>query len=175
MKKLAVILATLSLSTCVFASPVASFSALPVTQESFLEELAEDTKMEIELIKGIWNTICSERGVSPYLVSPDLTIPASEYDRIYTERLARHNAGTHPLPIRYLPYDYDNAMTVADATGSDKTVMYEVVLGYPIFYKISRYQRPTNHIQLNDLPTNNGDKLDTGTLGITGKLGTLNP
>ena len=195
MKKLAIILTVCSLATPVFATPVASFqmdttyttaktstvmtstpantTGITMTSQNTVSSLPLDVQQELAIMKGLWQKICSEKGLDTYLISPDLTIPASEYETLYQERMKAHANGSKPLPIRYLPHDYDNHYTVADATGSDNTVMYEVVLGYPIFYKIIRYDRPSNHNQLEELPTKNEDKLNTGSLGISGKLGTL--
>ena len=182
MKKLAVILMTLMMSTSLYASPVATFapvdsSTLPTASDidiNIFEGVAvlpADTQTELNLVKNICFELFST--VNPIIYDSKLTITQAEYDRLYKQRLSLHNSGSKPLPVRYLPYDYDNNMIIADATGTDRTVMYEVVMGYPVFYKISRYERPQSFIDLQNLPDTNSDKLNTSATGFTSKVGTL--
>lgn len=187
MKKLSLILTMLLLSTQVYASPIATFGTSSVTpsiqtspstefsvvltqqSEDLEANLPEDTLRELKLMRSLF----SNTGVSTFVYNPSLQISSNQLEAMYQQRMTLHNSGTNPLPIRFLSVDYNNNMTVADASGADNTVMYEIVLGYPIFYKITRYNRPNSINELQNLPTVNSDKLNTSATGFTSKIGNL--
>lgn len=186
MKKLLVGLITLSISTTVFATPVASFSTgvttTPIVSSSEqtkpsvdLSSYPVDTQIEYSYMQALYKELGIPTGLSTYTYNPSLVITEAEYNTIYNERMNRHNNGTNPLPVRYLPNDYDNNMTIANPNGVDRSVLYEVVLGHPIFYKIERYQRPESEKELTNLPNKNSDRLDLSSTGlnVTGTVGTL--
>ena len=184
MKKLSLTLAVFLIASQTYASPIATFSSEVTTTQTVestestnfqvdTTELPADTLEELQLMKSIYESLYGVQTLSTRIYNPNLTISSTEYTRLYNERMTRHNNGTNPLPVRYLPLDYDNNMTVADASGLDKTVMYEIVLGYPIFYKINRYSRPETFTNLQNLPTTNSDKLDVSKLGLNTKIGNL--
>lgn len=186
MKKLTVTLLAILFSFPLQASPIATFGTQAVQTNTTttvkqtvpdiqLEPLSVDTQLELALVKTIcadirsWSTLA----YSTLMYAPGMNITETEFDKLYTIRLASHKDGSKPFPVRYLPLDYDGEMTVADPNGLDKTIMYQVVLGYPVFYKIERYTRPSSYKDLQNLPTLNSDRLDTTMTGFTSKIGTL--
>lgn len=97
------------------------------------------------------------------------------FELAYNERMEYDINGYSPLPLRYLPFNYQGGYLKVDELDIFGTYMYEVVKGQPIFYRISRYSRPETFAELQNLPYDDTHKLiltKTG-LDVTGTVGNL--
>lgn len=104
-----------------------------------------------------------------------LNVPTN-IQQLFEERLASHISGVNPLPVKYLPYDYDNGWYDPESiVTTTRRYLYEIIDGVPIFYRIERYHRPNSFNDLQLLPTLDSDKLNVSSSGInpSGNIATL--
>lgn len=168
------LLMAITLSTMVsvptFATPIANFGATQPIADTVPTAFVDSTTATATETPTTIATIDTKATVSAVHPQLDAIYTKEYFNQVFATRKANHLNGTGVLPTRYLPPGYNNNMTNADLTGATDLYYFEALNGHPVFYVITRYQRPTTSDELLELGDGN-DRINTGSSGLNVKSG----